>query len=94
MTQLFTRPMPDWSDRAAVAEYAAEGAGILGDDPAAARATAERIWDRSASTEPAVQLANQLGTVFAALDCTPRWRDFSISSALPKAAFIRRMMWR
>ena len=29
--------MPDWSDRAAVAEFAAGRAGILGDDPAAAR---------------------------------------------------------
>jgi len=42
MERLFTRPMPDWSDRAAVAAYVAESAGILGDDPAAARATAER----------------------------------------------------
>ncbi len=62
MNQLFSRPMPDWSDRAAVAEYAAAGAEILGDDPAAARATAERKWDRTPSTEPAVQMANQLGT--------------------------------
>jgi len=75
MKQLFTRPMPDWSDRAAVAEYAAESAVILGDDPAAARTTAERTWDRSPNTEPAVQMANQLGTVFAALDCKPRWRE-------------------
>jgi hypothetical protein len=30
-----------------------------GDDPAAARATAERIWDRTPGTEPAVQMANQ-----------------------------------
>jgi pimeloyl-ACP methyl ester carboxylesterase len=67
--------MPDWSDRAAVAEYAAESAGMLGDDPTAARATAERKWDRSPNTEPAVQMANQLGTVFAALDCKPRWRE-------------------
>jgi len=26
--------MPDWSDHAAVAEFAARGAEILGDDPA------------------------------------------------------------
>jgi len=32
--------MPDWSDRFAVAEYAARGAEILGDDPAAALAAA------------------------------------------------------
>lgn len=75
MERLFSRPMPDWSDRAAVAEHAAGSAGILGDDPTAARATAERTWDRTPSTEPAVQMANQLGTVFAALDCNPRWRE-------------------
>lgn len=83
MKRLFTRPMPDWSDRAAVAQYAADGAGILGDDPAAARATAERKWQRSSSTEPAVQLANHLGTVFAALDCTPRWRERLPQLAVP-----------
>ena len=59
MDRLFSRPMPDWSDRSAVAKYAAAGAEILGDDAATARATAERIWDRTPSTEPAVQMANQ-----------------------------------
>jgi pimeloyl-ACP methyl ester carboxylesterase len=44
MKRLFSRSLPDWSDRAAVAEHAAGGAEILGDDPAAARAIAERIW--------------------------------------------------
>ena len=75
MDRLFSRSMPDWSDRAAVAEWAAAGAEILGDDPAAARATAERKWDRTPGTEPAVQMANHLGTVFAKLDCKPRWRE-------------------
>jgi pimeloyl-ACP methyl ester carboxylesterase len=74
MKRLFSRAMPDWSDRAAVAEYAAGGAEILGDDPAAARATAERIWDRTPGTESAVQMANQMGMVFAKLNCKPRWR--------------------
>jgi pimeloyl-ACP methyl ester carboxylesterase len=83
MKLLFSRPMPDWSDRAAVAEYAAAGAEILGDDPAAARATAERKWDRTPSTEPAVQMANQLGTVFAKLDCKPRWRERLSELAIP-----------
>jgi hypothetical protein len=50
MDRLFSRPMPDWSDRTAVAEYAAGRAEILGDDPTAARATAERIWDRTPNT--------------------------------------------
>jgi pimeloyl-ACP methyl ester carboxylesterase len=83
MKRRFALPMPDWSDRAAVAEFAAAGAAILGDDPGAARATAERIFDRTPGTEPAVQLANQLGMVFARLDCTPRWRERLPELALP-----------
>jgi pimeloyl-ACP methyl ester carboxylesterase len=74
MKRLFSRPMPDWSDRAAVAAHAAGGAEILGNDPATARATAERIWDRTPGTESAVQMANQMGMVFAKLNCKPRWR--------------------
>ena len=83
MNRLFSRSMPDWSDRAAVAEFAAAGAEILGDDPAAARATAERMWDRTPSTEPAVQMANQLGMVFAKLNCKPRWRERLPELAIP-----------
>src|SRR3954464_6509149 len=75
MERLFSRPQPDWSDRAAVAEFVAAGAEILGDDPAAAGRTAERIWDRTPGTEPAVQMANQLRMVFSRLDCKPRWRE-------------------
>jgi pimeloyl-ACP methyl ester carboxylesterase len=83
MGRLFSRPKPDWADRAAVADYAAAGAEILGNDPAAARATAERIWDRTPSTKAAVQLANQLGMVFAKLDCKPRWRERLSELAIP-----------
>jgi pimeloyl-ACP methyl ester carboxylesterase len=75
MERLFSRPMPDWSDHAAVAQFAAGGAEVLGDDPVAARATAERIWDRTPGTDPAVHAANQMGAVFARLDCRPRWRE-------------------
>ncbi|MFJ4341611.1 alpha/beta fold hydrolase [Streptomyces sp. NPDC088915] len=75
MTRLFALPMPDWADREAVAEFAAAGAGILGDDPAAARAVAARVWDRTPGTAPPVQMANQMGMVFSALDCAPRWRE-------------------
>ena len=75
MDRLFSRSMPDWSDRDAVTQYAAAGAEILGDDPAAARAVAGRIWDRTPGTLPAVQMANQLGMVFGRLDCKPRWRE-------------------
>jgi len=83
MDRLFSRPMPDWSDRDAVTEYAAAGAEILGDDPAAARAVAGRTWDRTPGTLPAVQMANQLGMVFARLDCTPRWRERLAGLAMP-----------
>jgi pimeloyl-ACP methyl ester carboxylesterase len=75
MKRLFARPMPDWSDREAVAEFAAAGAEILGDDPGAARAIAARIWDRTPGTAPPIQMANQLGMVFAKLNCKPRWRE-------------------
>ncbi len=75
MSQLFGHAMPDWSDREAVADFAAAGAEILGDDPVAGREVAARIWDRTPGTAPAVQMANQLGMVFSRLDCTPRWRE-------------------
>ncbi|HET9500845.1 MAG TPA: alpha/beta hydrolase [Marmoricola sp.] len=75
MAALFSRPMPDWTDRRAVVAFAADVAELLGNDPEQARVTAARIWDRTPSSEPAVQRANQLGTVFAGLDCAPRWRE-------------------
>ncbi|XVV33578.1 alpha/beta fold hydrolase [Streptomyces sp. CA-100214] len=52
MSRLFAHPMPDWTDREAVAEFAAAGAAILGDDPDAARATAARVWDRTPAPNP------------------------------------------
>ncbi len=83
MKRLFTRPMPDWTDREAVADFAAGGAEILGDDPGAARATAARIWDRTPGTAPPIQMANQLGMVFAKLNCKPRWRERLPGIAVP-----------
>lgn len=75
MSRLFAQPMPDWTDREAVAEFAAAGAEILGDDPIVARATAARIWDRTPGTAPPIQMSNQMGMVFSKLDCKPRWRE-------------------
>src|SRR5262245_20742494 len=75
MSRLFARPMPDCTDREAVAEFAAAGAEILGDDPVAARAIAARIWDRTPGIARPVQMANQMGMVFSRLDCQPRWRE-------------------
>ncbi|MGW4631568.1 alpha/beta fold hydrolase [Nocardia sp. NPDC004415] len=72
---LFSRPQPDWTDRDAVAAFAAEAAEPLGDDPAETRATAARIWDRTPAADPAVHQANQLGMVFSRIDCAPRWRS-------------------
>ncbi|WP_419999500.1 alpha/beta fold hydrolase [Streptomyces boninensis] len=83
MEQMFAQPLPDWADRAAVADFAAGGAEVLGDDPGVARETAARIWDRTPGTAPAVQMANQLGMVFSKLDCKPRWRERLPGLALP-----------
>jgi pimeloyl-ACP methyl ester carboxylesterase len=83
MRRAFAVPLPDWSDRAAVAQSAAIRAEILGDDPAAARANAERVFDRTPGSQPADHLANQLAMVFAKLDCTPRWRERLPELAVP-----------
>jgi pimeloyl-ACP methyl ester carboxylesterase len=83
MEQLFAQPMPEWADREAVAEFAAAGAVILGDDPVAARSTAARVWDRTPGTASPVQMANQLGMVFSKLDCRPRWRERLPEIAIP-----------
>jgi hypothetical protein len=86
MSRLFTRPMPDWTDREAVAEFAAAGAEILGDDPAAARAIAARIWDRTPGTAPPVQMANQMGMVFPRLDCKPAGASACPRSRSPRSS--------
>ena len=83
MSRLFARPMPDWTDREEVAAFAAAGAELLGDDPVAAQTTGSRIWDRTPGTAPAIHMANQLGTVFSRLDCTPRWRERLLEIAVP-----------
>jgi pimeloyl-ACP methyl ester carboxylesterase len=44
-------------------------------DEKAARGRAGRVFDRVAPASPAVQMANQRGTVFASLKCGPRWRE-------------------
>jgi pimeloyl-ACP methyl ester carboxylesterase len=75
MKRVSTLPMPDWTDRDAVANFAAARAEIRGDDPVTARAVAARIWDRTPGTAPPTQMANQLGVVFAKLNGKPRWRE-------------------
>jgi pimeloyl-ACP methyl ester carboxylesterase len=83
MKRLFALPMPDWTDREAVAKFAAARAEILGDNPVAARAIGARIWDRTPGTAPPVQMANQLGLVFSKLKCKPRWRERLSEIAVP-----------
>jgi pimeloyl-ACP methyl ester carboxylesterase len=83
MRRLFARPMPDWTDREAVADFAAARGEIIGDDPRTARAIAARIWDRTPDTAPPVQMANQMGMVFSKLDCKPRWRERLPEIAVP-----------
>ncbi|MFD3745486.1 alpha/beta fold hydrolase [Nocardia sp. NPDC058633] len=75
MDALFSHPLPDWTDRDAVASFAAASAEPMGNDPEQARATATRIWDRTSSNDPAVHQANQIGMVFSRIDCAPRWRE-------------------
>lgn len=83
MKPLFSRPRPDWTDRAEVVRFAADGAELLGNDPEQAGATAARIWDRTQSSEATVHEANQLATMFARLDCAPRWRERLGDLSLP-----------
>ncbi|AHH19515.1 alpha/beta hydrolase family protein [Nocardia nova SH22a] len=75
MAGLFSRSLPDWTDRDSVTAFAAEGAVGLGNDSDEAAATAGRIWDRTPSSDRAVHEANQLGMVFSRIDCAPRWRE-------------------
>ncbi|WP_331734421.1 alpha/beta hydrolase [Streptomyces sp. NBC_00887] len=83
MKERFKLPKPDWSDRASVVEWATAAAEVFGDDPDEARTTAGRTFDRTPGTSRSVQMANQLGTVFAHLDCRPRWRERLPELAVP-----------
>ena len=77
MRQLFGRPKPDWTDRNSVIDYMTGTARLMsgsqGFNEQDTRATAGTVFDRSAPTAKA-QRASHLGTMFAALDCRPRWR--------------------
>jgi pimeloyl-ACP methyl ester carboxylesterase len=78
MAHFMSAPAPNWSDRAAVIEASVEVAKLMagsrGFVEADVRANAARIFDR-VGPDPAVQRSNHLGTVFAALDSKPRWRE-------------------
>lgn len=78
LMELFARPAPDWNDRESVVDYmtgaARLTAGSRGFDEQDVRATAGAIFDRAGRTAQA-QRASHLGTMFAAIDCRPRWRE-------------------
>jgi pimeloyl-ACP methyl ester carboxylesterase len=78
MGQLFGRPQPDWTDRTSVVDYMTGSARLLsgsrGFDEQDARATAGSIFDRADRTVKG-RRASHLGSMFAAIDCEPRWRE-------------------
>jgi pimeloyl-ACP methyl ester carboxylesterase len=78
MGQLFGRPGPDWTDRNSVVDYMTGSARLLsgskGFDEQAARTVAGAVFDRAGQTEKA-QRASHLASMFAAIDCRPRWRE-------------------
>jgi pimeloyl-ACP methyl ester carboxylesterase len=78
MAQLFGRPEPDWADRDSVVDYltgvARLTSGSRGFDEQDVRAAAGSVFDRAGRTAEA-QRASHLGTMFAAMDCRPRWRE-------------------
>jgi pimeloyl-ACP methyl ester carboxylesterase len=78
MERLFGRPEPDWTDRDSVIDYMTGSARLMagsrGFDEQDARAAAGSVFDRADRTAKA-QRASHLGTMFAAIDCRPRWRE-------------------
>ncbi|TDC40815.1 alpha/beta hydrolase [Actinomadura sp. KC345] len=80
MAHMMNPPEVDWTDRASVVAVMLEsGRHLAGPafDEAAARERIERIHDRTpAAADPGkAHRANQMATVFAALDSGPRWRE-------------------
>jgi pimeloyl-ACP methyl ester carboxylesterase len=80
MAHFMNRPEVDWTDRESVVAFQVENARHMAGpafDEAEARAAAERIYDRTPiGDDPGkAHRANQMGTVFAALDSGDRWRE-------------------
>jgi pimeloyl-ACP methyl ester carboxylesterase len=86
LMELFGRPAPDWTDRDSVVDYMTRSARFLagsrGFDEQDVRETAGRVFDRAGRSAKA-QRASHLGTVFAAIDCRPRWRERLGDIAVP-----------
>lgn len=80
MARFMRQPKVDWADRESVVAFQVENARSLAGpsfDEAEARANVQRIWDRTVTgADPGkAHRANQMGTVFAALDSGDRWRE-------------------
>ncbi|MQA95601.1 MAG: alpha/beta fold hydrolase [Streptosporangiales bacterium] len=80
MAHFMNRPAADWTDRSSVVAFMVENARHLSGpafDEAEARESIERIYDRTpAGSDPGkAHRANQMATVFAALDSGARWRE-------------------
>ncbi len=92
MREVFSAPLPDWEDRAAVVEaMVSSGRVFAGGEPydeAAARERAAAIHDRAAAAHPGadpgkLQRSNHMGVAFAAMDCGERWRERLGEIAVP-----------
>ena len=78
MAHFGSAPPVDWTDRTSILDGAVATARVLSGSPrfdaAEARAHAARVLDRC-GPHPASARNGLMGTVFSALDCTPRWRE-------------------
>ncbi|MGI5131813.1 alpha/beta fold hydrolase [Pseudonocardia sp. CA-107938] len=78
MAHFGSAPPVDWMDRTSILDGAVATARVLSGspqfDPAEARARAARVLDRT-GPHPAAARNSLLSTVFAKLDCAPRWRE-------------------
>lgn len=78
MAHFGSAPPIDWTDRASILDGAVAMARVLSGsqefDAAEARAHAAHVLDRC-GPDPASARNGLMTTVFAALDCTPRWRE-------------------
>jgi len=78
MAHFGSAPAVDWTDRTSILDGAVASARVLSGSPRfdadEARAHAAAILDR-AGPHPASARNGLMSTVFAALDCTPRWRE-------------------
>lgn len=80
MRHFMNPPRVDWADRASVVAFLLENARHMGGrdfDEDEARENIERVHDRTRTGDPSGRFhrADQMGTVFAALDCGARWRE-------------------